>query len=212
MDIFKIFEQLKTSHSDTKPGTNFNTLTHIIVGLGNPGIQYMNTRHNVGFMAADRIVSVAGGSFEKLRFKANTADINLEGRRVLVLKPVTFMNNSGEAVAEAMHFYKIKSDHVLVISDDIYLEPGLIRIRRKGTHGGHNGFRSIFELTGEEDFPRIKIGVGRKPEGYDLADWVLSRFTDNEKKSVETAVENAAEAAKLIVNDSIDKAMNKFSK
>ncbi|MDR0903390.1 MAG: aminoacyl-tRNA hydrolase [Ruminococcus sp.] len=208
MDIFKIFEQLKKPGSDTPPGK----ISHIIAALGNPGMEYINTRHNAGFNAADRLLKDTGKSFEKLRFKSNTADINIGKKRVLVIKPVTFMNNSGEAVAEAMNYYKIKPENVLIICDEIYLEPGLIRIRRKGSHGGHNGLKSIFELTGEENFPRIKIGIGHRPDGYNLADWVLSKFTDSDKLLMEKAYTETVEATKLIVDGQIEKAMNKYSK
>jgi PTH1 family peptidyl-tRNA hydrolase len=211
MDIMKIFEQLK-HHSGNGTTAVPGKVTHIIAGLGNPGMQYMNTRHNVGYIAAERIVAEAGGSFEKLRFKSNTADIHFADRRVLVLKPVTFMNLSGEAVNDAMQYYKVPPEQVLILCDDIYLEPGKIRIRRKGSHGGHNGLKSIFELTGEEDFPRIKIGVGNNPDGRNLADWVLSKFTADEKAVLETAYHDSVEAAKLIISGDIDKAMNKFSK
>ncbi|MDR0942916.1 MAG: aminoacyl-tRNA hydrolase [Ruminococcus sp.] len=208
MDIFKIFEQLKKTDGKAAPGK----LSFIVAGLGNPGTEYINTRHNAGFTAADKLVLSAGGSFDKLRFRANTADITIEGIRVLVMKPVTFMNNSGESVTEAMNYYKIKPEQVLIICDDIYLEPGDIRIRRKGSHGGHNGLKSIFEQTGNENFPRIKIGIGKKPEKYDLVNWVLSKFTDSEKTAMEKAYENSVDAVKLIIGGSIDKAMNKYSK
>jgi PTH1 family peptidyl-tRNA hydrolase len=208
MDIFKIFEQLKKHDEKTIPGK----ISFIIAGLGNPGMEYINTRHNAGFIAADKLVKEAQGSFDKLRFKANTADIKIEGTRVLVIKPVTFMNCSGESVAEAMNYYKIKPEQVLILCDEIYLDPGDIRIRRKGSHGGHNGLKSIFEDSGSDNFPRIKIGVGKKPEKYELADWVLSKFTDTEKAAMEKAYENSVNAAKLIVSGDIDKAMNKYSK
>jgi PTH1 family peptidyl-tRNA hydrolase len=122
------------------------------------------------------------------------------------------MNCSGDAVFEAMNYYKIKPDHVLIICDEIYLEPGLLRIRRKGSHGGHNGLKSIFEVTGEENFPRIKIGIGNKPDGYSLSDWVLSKFTDSDKVKMEKAYEDTVDAVKLIVDGNIEKAMNKYSK
>jgi PTH1 family peptidyl-tRNA hydrolase len=175
-------------------------------------MEYNNTRHNAGFIAADRLIKETGGSFDKLRFKSKTADININGNRVLVIKPITFMNCSGEAVVEAMNYYKIKSDHVLIICDDIYLEPGVIRIRRKGSHGGHNGLKSITELSGDENFPRIKVGVGNKPDGYSLSDWVLSKFTDSDKLKMEKAYENIIDAVKLIIDGQIEKAMNKYSK
>ncbi|MDR0987680.1 MAG: aminoacyl-tRNA hydrolase [Ruminococcus sp.] len=208
MDIFKIFEQLKKPGSDNHPGK----ISYIIAALGNPGMEYNNTRHNVGFIAADTLVKDAGGNFEKLRFKAKTADITIGKHRVLVLKPITYMNNSGDSVFEAMNYYKIKPDHVLIMCDEIYLNPGLIRIRRKGSHGGHNGLKSIFEVTGEENFTRIKIGVGNKPDGYNLSDWVLGKITDSDKPLMEQAFENTVDAVKLIVDGQIEKAMNKYSK
>jgi PTH1 family peptidyl-tRNA hydrolase len=208
MDIFKIFEQLK------KPGTKPDSgkLAHIIVGLGNPGMEYMNSRHNAGFNAADKIVKDAGERFEKLRFKSNTADIRIGDTRVLVLKPVTFMNCSGEAVVEVMNYYKISPENIIILCDDIYLSPGDIRIRRKGSHGGHNGLKSIFELTGDENFPRIKIGVGNNPDGRNLADWVLSKFTADEKIQMDKAYADTAEAVKLMIEGNITKAMNTYGK
>jgi PTH1 family peptidyl-tRNA hydrolase len=208
MDIFKIFEQIRKP--DPKPDSA--KLSHVIVGLGNPGMEYMNSRHNAGFNAADRLVKEAGARFEKLRFKSNAAEIMIEERRVLILKPVTFMNCSGEAVVEVMNYYKLKPDNIIILCDDIYLNIGDIRIRRKGSHGGHNGLKSIFELTGEEGFPRIKIGVGNNPDGRNLADWVLSKFTTDEKPLMEKAYEDTAAAAKLIVDGNINKAMNNYGK
>ena len=139
-------------------------------------------------------------------------EASIDGKTCLVMKPQTYMNNSGEAIVEAMNFYKIPPENVLVIYDDISLEPSKIRIRRKGTHGGHNGMKSIIELSGSEDFPRIKVGVGKKPHPkYNLADWVLSRFTDDEMKLMDEAFEKASEAVKLIVSGQTDKAMNLYN-
>ena len=139
-------------------------------------------------------------------------EASIDGKTCLVMKPQTYRNNSGEAIVEAMNFYKIPPENVLVIYDDISLEPSKIRIRRKGTHGGHNGMKSIIELSGSEDFPRIKVGVGKKPHPkYNLADWVLSRFTDDEMKLMDEAFEKASEAVKLIVSGQTDKAMNLYN-
>ena len=146
----------------------------LIVGLGNPGEKYSATRHNVGFCAVDLIAEKTGARVDRLKFKSLCGDAMLGGKRVLLMKPQTFMNNSGEAVAEAMRFYKIPVENIIVISDDISLNPGKLRIREKGSAGGHNGLKNIIYLIGKDTFPRIKIGVGAKPhKDYDLADWVL---------------------------------------
>lgn len=185
---------------------------YLIAGLGNPGIQYENTRHNAGFMAIDALCSAHGVTLRRLKFHAYTEMAELGGQKCLLMKPQTYMNNSGEAVSEAADFYKIAPENILVFSDDISLDPGRLRIRRKGSAGGHNGLKSIIQLTGSENFVRVKIGVGKKPAYMDdLADWVLSRFTPDEKKLVESAAKHAAEAAELIVAGEIDRAMNLYN-
>ena len=206
MSIWDIFNKLdEQKASKGKP-------EFIIVGLGNPGIQYENTRHNAGFLTIDRLCEKMSFEVKKAKFKSYVGEVNIGGKCCLVMKPQTYMNNSGEAVVEAMNFYKISIETVLVIYDDISLEPSKMRIRRKGSHGGHNGIRSIVELTGSEDFPRIKMGVGKKPHpDYNLADWVLSRFSDDEMKALKTALDNACEAVEKIVSGQIDKAMNSFN-
>jgi PTH1 family peptidyl-tRNA hydrolase len=209
MDIFKIFEQL---HNHDNAPAGGGKISWIIAGLGNPGLQYENTRHNAGFMALNILAKKHGGDFNKLKFKSQICDITVGQNRVLLIKPTTYMNLSGEAVLEAMNFYKIKPEHTLILCDEIYSEPGNIRIRQKGSHGGHNGLKSIFELSGSENFPRIKIGVGKKPQGYDLADWVLSKFTPSETESLSSALENAVAAAELIIDGKIAQAMNLYSK
>lgn len=187
-------------------------IEYLIVGLGNPGTQYENTRHNAGFMAADEIAEQSGVKISRLKFKSLCCEADLGGHRCLLMKPSTYMNNSGEAVVEAMRFYKVPVERVLVLFDDISLEPGQLRIRRKGSDGGHNGIKSILYLTGSDQFPRIKIGVGKKPHpDYNLADWVLSRFSKAEGAQLESALANAAEAAKLIVSGDIDQAMNRYN-
>ena len=184
----------------------------LIVGLGNPGDKYSNTRHNAGWLAVSKLCEKYNLDRTRLKFKSLCADAMISGKRCLVMKPTTYMNNSGEAVVEAMNYYKIPIEHVLVICDDISLEPSVIRIRRKGTDGGQKGLRSIIELTGSEAFPRIKIGVGAKPHpDYDLASWVLSTFKKDETEKMNTAFEKAVGAAETIVLGDIDKAMSNYN-
>lgn len=204
MDM-SIFERLNFRRSAGRP-------EYLIVGLGNPGDKYKNTRHNAGFLALDQIAEENHIGVSRLKFKSLTGDGTVGGKRCLLMKPQTFMNNSGEAVSEAVRFYKIPMEHVLVIYDDISLEPGKMRIRRKGSHGGHNGIRDIIELTGTEEFPRIKIGVGKKPRpDYDLAAWVLSQFTETDKKALTGVFHQSAAAAALIAGGKIDEAMNCYN-
>lgn len=185
---------------------------YLIVGLGNPGAKYEMTRHNAGFLCLDKLAEDCGATVNRLKYHALCADTVLAGRRVLLMKPQTFMNASGEAVAEAARFYKIPPQRILVIFDDISLDVGKTRIRRNGTHGGHNGIKSVIACLGSDQFPRVKIGVGKKPHpDYDLADWVLSAFRKEEMDSLKTAVEHGIGAAKLIVDGNIDEAMNRFN-
>lgn len=206
MSIWDIFDKISADkHTSKKP-------EYIIVGLGNPGLQYENTRHNAGFMAADRLAGSCSFDINRAKWKAMTAEAEISGVPCLVMKPQTYMNLSGEAVITAMNFYKIPPERVIVMFDDISLEPSKIRIRRKGSHGGHNGIKSIIELSGSEDFPRIKIGVGKKPHPqYNLADWVLSRFSDEEMTLMNEACDKAVGAVKLMVQGKISEAMNSFN-
>lgn len=184
----------------------------LIVGLGNPGKKYEGTRHNSGFMAADALSRKLNISVDRMKFHALIGDGMCGDKRIIIAKPQTFMNLSGQAVDEIMSFYKISPEHLLVMCDDISLDPGKLRIRRKGSHGGQNGMRNIIDMIGTQDFHRIKLGVGAKPNpNYDLADWVLSHFTVNELKLMEQSVDNAAESVKLIVAGSTDKAMNLYN-
>lgn len=185
--------------------------THIIAGLGNPDRKYENTRHNAGFIAVDAIAEKCGVSLTRLKYKSYCAGVEIGGAKVLLMKPTTYMNNSGQALVEAMNFYKIPPEKSVIIFDDISLDVGKLRIRRKGSDGGQKGMRSIIYLSGSDAFPRIKIGTGAKPEGWELADWVLSRFNDSERKLIDEASEKAFEAAELIISGNIDKAMNKFN-
>lgn len=206
MSIFDVFKQIEKEKAPQGP------VEFIIVGLGNPGTKYENARHNMGFMGIDTLAEKLGVEIKKLRFKSLTAEAMLGGKKVLLMKPTTFMNNSGEAVVEAMNFYKLKTENVLVMYDDISLDVGRMRIREKGSAGGHNGIKSIIYLTGSDVFPRIKMGVGEKPnKDYDLADWVLGHFPKEQGEALETVFSNAANAAELIVNGKTYEAMNKYN-
>ncbi len=184
----------------------------LIVGLGNPGSKYTYTRHNCGWLTVDRWADKLGIKVNRVKFKSLVATADISGRKCLIMKPTTFMNASGEAVVEAMNFYKVPIEKVLVISDDVSLDCGNIRIRRKGSDGGQKGLRSIITLTGKDDFPRIKCGVGAKPHpDYDMAAWVLSTFSSNEQKLMMEAFDNAIKAAELIIGGDTDKAMNLYN-
>jgi len=184
----------------------------IIAGLGNPGEKYAMTRHNAGFRALDKIAKKYGARLTKIRFKSVYDLCTIEGKRVLLLKPQTFMNLSGEAVRDAMQFYKVPAEKTLILFDDISLPCGGLRVRRKGSDGGQNGMKNIIYLTGSDAFPRVKIGIGAKPHpDYDLADWVLSRFGKEENVRVEEALEKAVGAAEKIVAGKIDEAMNLYN-
>lgn len=203
-----IFDKLKGISTPAVSGP----VEYLIVGLGNPGTQYEFTRHNAGFLSISALAERYNVKIDRAKYKSLCADIMIRGKRCLLMKPQTFMNKSGEAVVEAMNFYKIPAERLIVIYDDISLDPSHLRIRRKGTDGGHNGIKNIIYLTGKDDFPRIKVGVGKKPHPkYDLADWVLSSFTNDEKVLMVEAFEKAASAAELIVEGKIDEAMNKYN-
>ena len=185
----------------------------IIVGLGNPGKKYEGTRHNAGFVAVEALAKRLGVRVDRVKFKALCGEAVIGDKKVLLMMPQTFMNNSGEAVREAAAFYKLPPERCLILCDDISLPVGTIRIRRKGSDGGQRGLRSIITLCGSEAFPRVKIGVGQKPHpDYDLAAWVLSKFTKDEAPLLLSAADRAAEAACLIVEGDIDEAMNRFSR
>lgn len=207
MSIFDIFDRISSDSS--RAG---GKIEYIIAGLGNPGMEYDNTRHNAGFNVLDTLASQLGENINRLKFKGKTAEASIGGKRCLLLKPTTYMNNSGESIVQAMEFYKIDIAHVIVVCDDISLDTGKLRIRRKGSHGGHNGLRSICELTGSDDFSRIKIGVGKKPHpDYDLAKWVLGKFGKEDAEKMKESAENACECIKLMVQAKTDEAMNKYN-
>ena len=187
-------------------------MNFIICGLGNVGPRYENTRHNAGFIAIDRIAEALGVKIDRVKFNSTVAEGALGGARVLLMKPTTYMNNSGIAVGEAASFYKIPAERVLVLHDEISFDPGVIRIRRKGSAGGHNGLKSIIAHIGE-DFPRIKIGVGKKPSPeYDLADFVLGKLAKSDLEAIGGRLDDIASAAEMIIKGDIDGAMNKYSK
>ena len=185
---------------------------YLIVGLGNPGKQYELTRHNAGFLFADLLADKNNTKISKIQFKSVTATVEIGGHRCLLIKPQTFMNNSGEAVKQAASFYKIPPEKIIVVFDDISLPCGKLRIRRKGSAGGHNGIKSIIYHLNSDNFPRIKLGVGEKPHpDYELADWVLSNFKKDEISQLRQAAENACSAAELMVNGNTDKAMSDYN-
>ena len=185
-------------------------MLHLIACLGNIGDEYAATRHNIGFRIADKLAADAGISFQDKRY-GFVARMRVKNQELLLLKPSTYMNNSGLAVVEAMQFYKIPPERVIVIFDDISLDVGKLRIRRKGSDGGHNGIKNIIYLSGSDQFPRIERGIGHKPEKWQLADWVLSHFTESEYKLLNETAEKAVQAAELMVSDQTDKAMNLFN-
>lgn len=182
----------------------------LVVGLGNPGKNYEFTRHNAGFLTLDHIASELDVEITTLKNNALIADVVIGGHRCLLVKPQTFMNNSGTAVRDIAKFYKIPPEKIIVIFDDISLPCGKLRIRRKGTDGGHNGIKSIIYHLNSDQFPRIKIGVGAKPNpDYDLADWVLSKFGKDDMEQLKSAITKATEVLPDILDGNIDKAMNK---
>lgn len=182
----------------------------MVVGLGNPGKEYEFTRHNAGFLTLDHIAVEENAEIKKLKYKALIGDTVISGHRCLLVKPQTFMNNSGEAVREISQFYKIPPEKIIVVFDDISLPCGKLRIRRKGTDGGHNGIKSIIYHLNSDNFPRIKVGVGAKPHpDYNLADWVLSAFKKDEMEELKKAIAKATEVLPYMLDGEIDKAMNK---
>ncbi len=207
MSIFDIFKQI-----ENKEPAPTGAVEYIIVGLGNPGTEYENTRHNIGFMTIDTLCEKYKVNCKKLKFKSLTCDVMISGKRCQIMKPSTYMNKSGEAVTEAMSFYKIPPERTIIVFDDISLEPGKMRIRRKGSDGGHNGIKNIIYLSGADTFPRIKMGVGAKPHpDYNLADWVLGHFKKEDGEKLEQCFDNAVAALELIVDGKIDQAMNKYN-
>ena len=193
-------------------GNKTGGISWLVVGLGNPGAKYENTRHNMGFMAVDILADSVNMPFNKVRFKALTGTCELGGEKVLVMKPQTYMNLSGEAVGVGARFYKIPPEHVLVISDDISLPTGKLRIRPHGSAGGHNGLKNIIQHLGSDQFPRIKVGVGSPQQaGYEVVDWVIGKPLGEDKKILQDTLEKASKAVEFIISQGPEKAMNRFN-
>lgn len=180
-DIFDLFRKISKENEHAP-----SPISALVVGLGNPGIRYQWTRHNAGFLAMDALCAKLGGTPDRAKFEALVGETTIAGKRVLLMKPQTFMNNSGSAVVAAMQFYKLTPAQLLVISDDISLDVGKLRVRKGGSAGGQKGLNDIIEQLGSQDFPRIRIGVGQKPSpDYDLADWVLSVFSPEQREHLQ---------------------------
>lgn len=189
-----------------------STYDWLVAGLGNPGLQYENTRHNAGFMAVDAMADNLGFEFNKNKYDALIGECKIGDNRVLVIKPQTYMNNSGKAVQKISAFYKIPNDRIIVLHDDISFDIGVLRTRRKGSDGGQKGLRDIIELLGTDEIIRIKIGVGKKPSnGTDTVNWVLGKFPLDSAEDLKKALERAGKAVKEIVLRGIDSAMNKYN-
>lgn len=184
----------------------------LVVGLGNPGSKYWNTRHNVGFAALDALAEQLHAKVDRVKFQALTGQATLEGQKLILLKPTTYMNLSGDAVQAAAKFYKIPPERILVMFDDISLDPGRLRVRKNGSAGGHNGIKSIISRIGSQEFPRVKIGVGAKPHpDYDLADWVLSTFPYDQREFMDETYKRAAQAAITVITQGPEAAANRFN-
>lgn len=198
--------------SKFRKSVSHSKIEYLIVGLGNPGREYENTRHNCGFIALDYIAEHFNCKMSKIKFKSTVGECDINSHRCLLMKPSTYMNLSGQAVTQAMNFYKIPPQNVIVIFDDISLDVGKMRIRRKGSDGGQKGMQNIIYLSGSEDFPRIKIGIGKKPHpDYDLKKWVLSKFSASEQRLIAPLLSNIVDAVSHIVDNNIDKAMNLYN-
>ena len=213
MSIFDVFARLEKEKADKAAKESASgPIEWLIVGLGNPGAKYDGTRHNAGFRALDHYCKVSGQKIDRMKFKALVGEGQFGGARTLFMKPQTFMNLSGEAVRDAAAFYKLDPSHIIVLSDDISLDVGRIRVRGKGSAGGQNGLKNIIYHLNTEQFPRVKIGVGAKPHpDYDLADWVLSHFTNDEQEAIDSAAARAMQAAEEIVRSGAAAAAQKFN-
>jgi PTH1 family peptidyl-tRNA hydrolase len=202
-NIFDLFKQISTGQT-----SNTAAVEYIVVGLGNPDKKYENTRHNAGFIGIDHISQKCGAKIDRAKFSALVGEATIAGKRVLLMKPQTYMNHSGKAVSEAAKFYKIPIEKIIVLSDDISLDVGRLRVRRNGSHGGQRGLLSIEEHMSSREYPRIKIGVGQKPHPeYDLADWVLSNFSADELKKINENLDTVFEGLCKILSGDLEGAM-----
>ncbi len=202
-NIFDLFKQISNNNTVSN-----GPIEYIVAGLGNPGSQYEKTRHNAGFLAMEYLSEKYGVKIDRAKFKALVGETTIAGKRVLLMKPQTFMNSSGEAIAEAARFYKCPAEKIIVISDDITLDVGRLRVRRKGSHGGHNGLKSIENQLSSSDYPRIRIGVGQKPHpDYDLIDWVLGGFSADDMKALAAHFDVLSQGLEKILSGDVDAAM-----
>ena len=205
-NIFDLFKKIEQKEDPTP-------VSYIVAGLGNPGDEYKLTRHNIGFLAIDYIAEKCGVHIDRVKFHALVAEARIGGARVLLMKPTTYMNSSGIAIGEAAAFYKLPPENVIVLHDEISFAPGLFRIRRKGSAGGHNGLKSIIAQLGSDAFPRVKIGVGQKPSpDYDLVNWVLGKFPKADLELISSKYPDIFSSVELMTMGKIDEAMNKYSK
>ena len=204
-DIFELFKKIGRHEEKAGPPE------YLVVGLGNPGVQYEGTRHNAGFAALDYIAEKAAIRVRDLKFKALTGRGTFGGKQVMLMKPQTFMNLSGTSVKEACDFYGITPENIVVISDDVNFEPGRIKVRRSGSDGGHKGLYNIIYALSSDAFPRVRLGVGKKPEGYDMADWVLSKMRKEETEALVSTFENVSDSVALIIEGKTDEAMGKYN-
>lgn len=207
-NIFDIFKSIEKEKSEVKTGAP----ERLVVFLGNPGKEYERTRHNAGFMLSEYVSEKQGIKIDRVRFKSLTGEAVYGGIKTLFIKPQTYMNNSGEAVKEALSFYKMDAEtQMIVVYDDIYLDAGKLRIREKGTDGGHNGIKSIIYHTGTDVFKRIRVGVGTPPKGYPMPDWVLGVIPEKDREAFFGSLERAEKALELMVCGKINEAMNKYN-
>ncbi len=204
-DIFELFKKIQSADTASVGKPEF-----IVAGLGNPEDKYTFTRHNAGFLAADFLSQKYSAPIRNLKFKSLNTVVTIANRRVLLMKPQTYMNNSGESVKEAADFYKIPPENIIIMVDDICLAPGRMRVRKNGSHGGHNGLKSIFEHLGNDSYPRIRIGVGEKPHpDYPLADWVLGRFSKDDEQKLFSVFGVIYDTLPMMLEGKFDEAMGK---
>ncbi len=204
-NIFDLFKQIEKEKDPLSP------ITHIVVGLGNPGREYEGTRHNAGFIAMDCLSQKLGVTVNRSKFNALTGEAIISGKRVLLMKPQTYMNHSGVSVRDAAAFYKILPENILILCDDINLDVGKLRIRRKGSDGGQRGLRDVIYQLNADTMPRIRLGVGKVPQGGDVINWVLGRIPEGDRQIFFEVVEKTVEAIPLVIDGEIDKAMGKYN-
>ncbi len=204
-NIFDLFKKIESEKTPVKP------ITHILAGLGNPGKEYERTRHNAGFMAVDLYCQKNSISVTRAKFNSLTAEADIGGKRVLVMKPQLYMNRSGEAIRDAANFYKIPPENIVVISDDVQLDVGKLRVRRKGSDGGQKGLRDIIYQLSSDNFPRLRIGVGKLPAGGNMVNWVLGRIPSELENDFNSALNDAVDAIPLLIQGKIDDAMCKYN-